>query len=185
MVELDTMLSILQTISIIIGVFYYIMTLQNSNKTQQLALKAQELTMKAQLQSADTRQAQLFMYMYERWSSPELMKQWYELNYSWDWTDYEEFNSAMLGTQERYVTYGIIARFFEGVGVLVKKGLVDANLVDDLISYHLMYFWEKFGERYIMELRRRENIPQAYEHVEYLYNVIKPIAESQHPELKP
>mgnify|MGYP006959965125 CR=1 FL=1 len=36
MVELSMVLDILQTVSIIIGVFYYIMTLQNSNRTQQL-----------------------------------------------------------------------------------------------------------------------------------------------------
>ena len=40
------------------------------------------------------------------------------------------------------------------------------------------------GEPYIKERRVRDNYPQMYEHVEYLYNQIKQIAEQQHPELK-
>ena len=57
-------------------------------------------------------------------------------------------------------------------------------LVDDLMSGHILRFWEKFGETVIKETQVRENKPQYYEYVEYLYSVIKPIVESQHPELK-
>ena len=35
-----------------------------------------------------------------------------------------------------------------------------------------------------LEYRVRNNWPQAAEHFEYLYNVIKEIAERQYPELK-
>jgi hypothetical protein len=35
-----------------------------------------------------------------------------------------------------------------------------------------------------LERRKRLNSPSIAEWVEYLYNVIKPIVEEQHPELK-
>jgi hypothetical protein len=35
-----------------------------------------------------------------------------------------------------------------------------------------------------LEYRVRMNYPQRGEYVEYLYNQIKPIVDSQHPELK-
>jgi hypothetical protein len=82
------------------------------------------------------------------------------------------------------VSFSTIAIFFEGVGVLVKRKLVDPSLVDDLMSDMVLRFWEKFGEPMIKIRQVRDNYPQYFEHVEYLYSVIKPIVESQHPELK-
>ena len=176
MVELDTVLSLLQTASIIIGVFYYIMTLQNSNKNQQLTLKAQE-------NATETRQAQLFMYLYETWSSPEFSKHWYIIR-SWEWTDYDDFMEKYGDKKnpDLYISFSTVTKFFEGLGVLVKRGLVDPTMVDDLMSGFIIRLWEDFGESFIKDMRVRQGFPQAYEWGEYLYNVIKPIADQQHPE---
>jgi hypothetical protein len=62
-----------------------------------------------------------------------------------------------------------IGWFFEGVGVLLHKKLIDIALVDDLFSSPIKISWEKLkpiaeGER---KLRNR---PQIWEWWEYLYN---------------
>ena len=174
-------LSTLQTAGLLVGIFYYVTTLRNAQKTRELTLESQELSQKAQEQSLETRQAQLFMYMYDRWNDPEFLTHW-NVIFSWEWTDYDAFREIHDSTVNR-VSFSSVAIFFEGVGVLVKRKLVDPSLVDDLMSGMLIRFWEKFGEPTIKIRQVRDNYPQYFEHVEYLYDVIKPMVESQHPEL--
>ena len=191
-ITLPIILQFLQTAGILVGIIYYITIMRNQQRTreltlesQELARKAQEQSLKAQEQALETRQTQLFMYMYDRWSDPEFMKHYYEIM-EWSWTDYDAFWERYGASKnpDTYLHFSTIGKFFEGVGVLVKRELVDPSLVDDLMSGHILRFWEKFGETVIKERQVRENSPQYYEYVEYLYSVIKPIVESQHPELK-
>jgi hypothetical protein len=99
-----------------------------------------------------------------------------------EWKDFEEF--LELGKDLEFQrTFRILAGYFEGVGVLVKRGFLDPALIDDLMSSDIIRYWEKI-ESTVIELRKHHNIPQSAEHQEYLYNKIRRIAEEQHPELK-
>ena len=170
-------LSTLQTLGILVGIIYYITIMRNSQKNQKLTLIAQE-------QALETRQAQLFMYIYDRWSSPDYNKHFFALR-EWEWNDYEDFMERYGGDKnpDIYYHFSSIGTFFEGIGVLVKRKLIDPTIVDDLISNSVIFFWEKFGVPIIKERQVRDNFPQFYEWVEYLYSVVKPIRDSQHPEL--
>jgi hypothetical protein len=44
---------------------------------------------------------------------------------------------------EVYANMQTLNAFFEGVGVLVKKGLVDIDLVEDLLSRRIIWYWDK------------------------------------------
>jgi hypothetical protein len=177
-ITLPIVLQILQTAGILVGIFYYIMTLRNAEKARDLTLKSQE-------HATETRQAQLFMQLYDKYSDPEFVKHQHAIS-KWEWTDYEDFLERYGNAKnpDVYIHFSQQARFFEGVGVLVKRKFIDPAVVDDLMSGNVLDFWEKFGESFIKELQERNNYPQFYEHVEYLYHVIKPIRDSQHPELK-
>jgi len=59
--------------------------------------------------------------------------------------------------------------------VLVEKELIDVKLVADLMGHTLVDTWEKY-ESQIQEYRRRSEAPSMWEHVEYLYNQVKPLA---------
>jgi hypothetical protein len=180
MVEItyQMLLSTLQTIALIVGIAYYLFIMRNSQRNQELARRSQE-------HATETRQAQLFMYIYDRWSSREYNTHFFAVR-DWEWTDYEDFieKYGWQNNPDTYYHFSSIGTYFEGIGVLVNRGLVDPTLVDDLISGSVTFFWEKFGESIIKERRRRDNFPQLFEWVEYLYNAIKPIRDSQHPELK-
>jgi len=60
MVEANIMLTLLQTISIMVGIGYYILNIQNNQKNQEITL--------------ETRQAQLFMNIFNTFSSKEYQK---------------------------------------------------------------------------------------------------------------
>jgi hypothetical protein len=50
---------------VLVAAFYYVYNRRATRKTQELALKAQELSLKSQEQTLITRQAQLFMNIYQ------------------------------------------------------------------------------------------------------------------------
>lgn len=168
MVSVETVSIVFTGLSVSLAAFYYMSTLRNAQRTQQLQL--------------ETRQAQLFMQIYGQWNTMEFGLQ-YEKSMRMEWTDFDDFNGKYLGDIETYTGWRMMARFFEGIGVLVKRGLIDVTLVDDLMSGEAMRYWEMF-KPLIEETRERLDWPQALEWVEYLYDQIRPIVEEQHPELK-
>jgi hypothetical protein len=154
MVTVETVSIVFTGLSISLAALYYVMTLRNTNIT---------------------RQAQLFMQLYNRWDSSEFVKFWFDFQDK-EISDYES-------DKEYAVAFRALARFIEGIGVLVKRNLIDITLVDDLMSANIIDFWETAGPA-IRELRVQTNKPQYGEWAEYLYKRIKPIVEQQHPELK-
>jgi hypothetical protein len=166
-ITLQTLLTYLTLISVPVGVFYHIMTLRNTRKNQELQL--------------ETRQAQLFMQIYNRFQSPEFQLNDY-LFTQWEWKDFDDFEEK-YGDAESYSKHMSAGCYYEGIGVLVQRGLIDVEIVDDLLSGYIIRFWEKFKP--VNDVwRERLEWPQSYEWLEYLYNQIKPIVEEQHPELK-
>ena len=132
----------------------------------------------------ETREASLFNSVYESMLSPDIFHISWELELDWNFTDYEDFWEK-YGPDTNREDYERFNRYFthlEGMGIYVKRGLIRAELIDDFMSGDVVRFWEKFGP-FILEHRRRRNSPTAYEHVEYLYNKVKPIRDRQHPEL--
>ena len=84
MVDIQTVLTYLTLISVPVGVFYHIMTLNNTRKNQ-------ELTLKAQQQQLETRQAQIFMQLYNKWGDDlrESFNQITSMEYK-DFADFKE-----------------------------------------------------------------------------------------------
>ena len=76
------------------------------------------------------------MNLYEAWRSPDFRKQWHTIR-RLEWRDYDDF-SQRYGEKENDIevisSYTSVMTFFEGIGVLVKNGLVDMNTVYDLLS---------------------------------------------------
>ncbi len=177
-------LSLLQSVSYIAGAIgvcvaavYYVLNLRITQRNQELSLKSQH-------QADETRQAQLFMPIYSTFYS----EWWHRARMSfWDakFDGYDDY-VAKYGPQanpDEYILHSRVETYLEGIGVLVKRGLIDPSFVDDLMSSAITTFWEKFGPSWL-EYRVRMNHPQRGEYVEYLYNQIKPIVDSQHPELR-
>ncbi len=103
---------------------------------------------------------------------------------SWAWKDYDDYLEKYgPENMEASTAWWSVGKVFEGIGVLVKRGLIDVSLVDDLMSGQVLQYWEKV-EPICREDRRRLDYPQAWEHVEYLYDQILPLVEEQHQELK-
>lgn len=181
MVEItyQMVLSTLQTIALVVGIAYYLFIMRNSQRTRELALKTQELTLKAQEQALETRQAQLFMNIYTQIYDLEFWNHFREVREQWEWKDYDDWYDKYYSVPEKANIFDAVGSYFEGMGVLVKRNLIDVTFVDDLISGPLMSLWQKF-EPVILEERRRKNVPTIWEWFEYLYDRVKEVAEKEH-----
>ena len=124
------------------------------------------------------------MSIYSTYSSTEFLKAWSEIM-NYPFKDYDDFESkyGFEVNPDAMVKGRMVNAYLEGIGVLMKKGLIDPSIVDDLMSGTIIRYWEKY-EPYILEYRKRRDWPQTGEHVEYLYNKIKPIAIKQGKELR-
>jgi hypothetical protein len=161
-VTFQTIFQFLQTVGILVGVYYYIMTIRTNQRNQQIQI--------------ETRQAQLFMQMHNRWNSLELRTQ-FDIVVNANWDDYESFLEYTQNEASR-TGFRIVASFVEGIGVLVKRGLIDASFVDDLMSGRIIEFWETLRP-FTLESRKRTGDYELAEHIEYLYGVIKSIQDKQ------
>jgi len=158
-IDLQTVLTYLTLISVPIGVFYHILTLYNTRKNQQLQL--------------ETRQAQLFMNLFQTYRSPEFVEIMDHVIYRLDiedWDDAVEKIHPVLNPEMR-VRWFSVGTFFEGLGVLVRRGLIDISLVDDSLGNTIKMLWEKMGP-VETESRKRFEIPRLFDDFEYLYNEI-------------
>ena len=174
MIDIQTVLTYLTLISIPVGVVYHIMTLNNTRKNQELTLKSQQL-------ATETRQTQLFMQIYNRWTDPSFNENYFNL-IDREWEDFDDW-MARYGDQVKIrASNRAIDQYFEGIGVLVQRGLIDISLVDDMMSSLLISFWNK-RKPLVYEARKRYNSPQIMEWTEYLYNKVIEVAKTQHPEL--
>ena len=149
---------------------YYIMNLNNNKKNQELALKAQQ-------QSAETRQAQLFMGIYDKFSSPELMQKvifFIDLGV----VTYDEFQAKVIKAPGNQFTSTLT--FYEGVGTLVKEGLLDIRPVALAIGGWTLKYWEVIAP-HLDRLRTDLRYPRLASETEYLCKRLSKYM-AEHPE---
>ena len=136
-----------------------------------------------------TRRAQLFMELYDQFYTPEFHRRWMEIVFvlqDEDLLDSEGVPSFLKGEIENYVEVNALCCFFEGIGLLVDKTLIDIHIVAELMSTPIIYVWEKV-QKFVMQTRELLGRPQVYEWFEYLYQEIQsiPSRKSQQPIQKP
>lgn len=171
------MLSTLQTVALLVGIIYYILTLRNTQKTRELTLQSQELSRKALEHASETRQVQLFMDFYKLDTSQEFGNILMEMIWLWEWDDYDDSikkYGPVSGSVDDYSKMISVFLHFDGLGVQAKKGLLDFDDVCPLYNTRVIPLWEKYATL-IYEARRRANSPQVYEHFEWLYDELKRI----------
>lgn len=149
MVDYQTISIVLTGIGMIIALTYYALQIRNQNRT---------------------RQAQLFMSVYNNHISIPTMTILVEMMWLWGWEDFDDFRAkyAYPNNIEAHVKWTHYFASLEGLGVLCKKGLIDPELVYDSQYASIIFVWEKFLP-IIEEYRLRMNAPHIYDDPEYLY----------------
>ncbi len=163
MASFEFLAVILTGLGLIVSILYYTTVLQNANKT---------------------RQTQLLMNLYETYRSPIFRKQTDDVMHRMEWDNYEDFltkYAANTNSEER-TSWFSVATFYEGLGVLVKRKLIDLSIVEDLLGLSIQRAWERIGP---IETRSRKqmNSPRLFNDFEFLYNELMKYY-AKHPELE-
>jgi len=118
------------------------------------------------------RQTDLVVRLYSAFSGKELQEAYFETAYGFEFADYDDFMKKYRMPAKPILPLWQVCKFFDGVGVLLRRKLVDIGLVDELFHAEATIVWKKVKP--LVEGRRRElNQPTALQSFEYLYNEMK------------
>lgn len=170
MIELSVVRDLVAIFGVIAGLTYYVLTVRNQSRA---------------------RQAQLLMGLYEAYRSTESRLQSLELQ-SQEWTDYDDYfeKYGHNTNHDAWAKWSAKASYFNGIGVLLEKKLIDISLVDALLSSSVYRHWNFMGP-ILVEWRKRLEETSETRHrtlipfygFDYLYNELTKYWE-KHPELK-
>lgn len=134
---------------ILVGVIYYILDIRYQAKT---------------------RQTDLVMRLYSTFDSREFQEAWVE-TLQMEFKDYKEYleKYGAASGKPTYVSVNMVAGFFEGLGILLRRSLIDIALVDDLFSSDIVVTWHKM-KPLAEGWRKQFNRPQMSEWFEYLHD---------------
>jgi len=152
MVDVQTISIVIMAVSVVLGIITWL---------------SQNREMK------EIQKTRLFMQLYQQLLSKDAQRDILEL-LDMEWEDYEDFEMK-YGSENnpdacatRYYKW----RQFNAIGYLLKKGLIDADMVSQLGTTTVIWQWTKW-ESIIKEIRVRYNQPYLGVLFEYLANELK------------
>jgi len=116
-----------------------------------------------------TRQTDLVIGLHLTWCGKEYREAWTKF-LSMEFEDYNDFvqkYGQVTSGKPVSVAFLMVAGFFEGIGVLLHRKLIDIDLVRELWAVKMT--WEKI-QPLVVGLRKQFNDPLLMEWFEYLYN---------------
>jgi hypothetical protein len=103
------------------------------------------------------------MRLYSRFGSERFQRTWEEV------MGREAKSLRDYGEKYGWAEWTAFGLFFEGIGVLLHRKLIDIDLVDDLLTAPVKMAWDKMKDN-VIEIRKEEGQPTIFEWFEYLYN---------------
>jgi hypothetical protein len=164
MVDAAVLSSVIAAIGVVVGITFGVLQLRNLVKT---------------------RQAQLFMELYQTFCSEEFQYSLQKFLHVMEWKDYDEYikkydpkkNPKALRTSAQAVSAGF---FLEGIGVLVHQKMIPANLVTELLGNYVVFVWRR--EKMLFDRYNEKVRPPVRPFgiwLDYLYNEIIKAKQSQ------
>jgi hypothetical protein len=176
MVDLVT----LQTIAYIAQIVGVVGTLTAAFIAVRSYVNANKRAEDARARELETRQAQLFMNIFQTTTSIEWITVAEEMIHLWKWRDFEDFDTKYgeITNNEAAGKMNAVLGYWNGVGVLVRRQLIDPDLIYDMKRLTVIELWDKFSP-IINEWRRRYSAPQIYIGMEDLVRELRRIREAR------
>ena len=165
---LQTVSIAIASASIVVAAIYYFLQIRHQSKV---------------------RQTDLVNKLYSTFISTEFMDATVKFS-SLEFEDYKDYIDK-YGSISRVGKYGpifndtpefkslyAVDNFFNQVGILLNRGLIDADLVRDVFGYRVEALWNKI-QPLIQGFRKELNQPEAGKWFEYLYNEMKKREQQQ------
>ena len=151
MIGLSTVRDLVAIFGVIAGFTYYVLTVRNAQKA---------------------RQTQTLMQLYQTRYSPEGVKRLWSIM-SMEWTDFDDWMKKYSPSRNTDSDNSAMStsswNFYDGLGILVKKNIVDIETVYSMLGIRILMVWFKC-ETLIKGLRSMEPGKDYLENFEYLAN---------------
>jgi hypothetical protein len=142
MIDLDTVASIVTTLSIVIGVVFTVLEIRHLAKT---------------------RKTEVIMKIYERFGTREIVEAINRVGSA------KLENIADYNKKYGFTDVTLIAELFQGIGVLLEQNLIDIKMVDRLFGPTLNSLWIRM-KPVLYAMREGLKEPFFFSHYEYLIN---------------
>ena len=150
-ITFQTIFQFLQTVSIMVGITYYILNLRNSQKTRETSLSLQ---------------------FYSNITNKEFWKTWTDVTFTQKWENYQEWadNYGPHVNPDAASNLYTVMQIFVGAGTMLKKHLVDPQELFEYIPHMVLPQTYMKVKPFIEAMKVRYNDPSFGESFEYLYN---------------
>jgi len=163
-------LSLLSSLAIILGALFVIVQLRQNNKlieaaTEQAKIAAVQakLTNEQMKQNNDLANMDMIMRLYEFANTAEVQAAWLTvLN-----TKINTFGDFLVLTKQDQVSFYQIGALFESLGVLLERGIVNPDIIEDMFLTELA--WESM-KIFVLGMRKQHGAEENYLAFARLYN---------------
>jgi len=150
MVDISTLSIVIAAASVVAGVIFAVLQLRNLVKM---------------------RKTDLVIRLYSTFGSKEFQEARFKfLNLEFqNYNDYVKRYGPLFSESPAHIATTMVGMFFESAGVLLRRKLIDIDLVEDLLTGATQRAWRKMKP--IAEGARKQlNEPRIWEYFEYLNN---------------
>jgi len=154
-VSYQMVLSTLQTVGLLVGIFYYVLTLRNQQKNQEISQRNQKA-------AHETRQLQYLLEFTKETveSSHKDLKQFWG-SMTAEWSDFKDYLEK-YGPYTEHFNYRMSTwNRFHIAGLMVRDGLVDVKTYMEYVGDSPVKMWGKYKE-IVYEYRTRLKNPVMY-----------------------
>ena len=121
-----------------------------------------------------SRKADVFINYQNQAYDKEFILDRIEIYYKWSWKNYEDFTQKYgpLTNPEAYAKFISVVGYYEGLPRLLKKNIIEIDLVPEVMKIGILAFYEKFKP---ISKQMAEDLGQSevFEVLDYLYYKIK------------
>jgi hypothetical protein len=162
MVDIQTVSIAIASASVVAGIIYYSLQLRNQNRQMEQQNKIRQADLAIRINPWLNMSGVEFTQMALKFAAFEYK----------DYDDFVKKYGPLTSDSPASMAFHIASNYFEGVGVLLKRKLIDVDIVRDYCGESVVYTWKRV-EPLIKGWRKQFNMPQAWEPFEYLVNEMK------------
>ena len=111
------------------------------------------------------RKTDVLMRLYATWDTLQFQQAFHTVY----WAEFHDLDSALATTNGERHIWSYLFSFYDQAGALLRRNLVEFDLLDDLLGNSTRDLWERV-EPIIREVRERSGDHRLYEHFEFLYD---------------
>jgi len=154
--------TLLASVAIILGTVFVVVEMRDNRRMVEASLKQANTAALQLKQNYELATVDLIMKIYDLANSLEVQRSWLGVLDS-NVTTFEDFEKL---PEDKQIAFHQIGSLFESLGLLVEKGYVKEELVDDMFAIRLA--WEKL-KPFVLGMRDRHSSEDYYIWLEKLY----------------